>query len=124
MLTVFIKSMHPQKGEEKAREKLIKILEEEFNYQVIADTVLKEGEYDENVRLYQVYCSKKSNPRGAGRKATGKTDKICDFALSNTNYTISEIADYFGCSRQYISRVLKENKVNEEYKAKHSGFKK
>ncbi len=111
MLTVFIKSMHPQKGEEKAREKLIKILEQEFNFQIIADTVLKEGEYDENVRLYQVYCSKKSNPRGAGRKKTGKQQAICNCALDNPNYSNSDIADYFGCSRQYISRVLKENKI-------------
>lgn len=113
MLTVFIKSMHPQKGEEKAIEKLIKFLEEEFNYQVIADTVLKEGEYDENVRLYQVYCSKKSNPRGAGRKKTGKQQAICNCALDNPHYSITDIADYFGCSRQYVSRVLKENKVRK-----------
>lgn len=114
MLTVFIKSMHPQKGEEKAREKLIKILEQEFNYQIIADTVLKEGEYDENVRLYQVYCSKKSNPRGAGRKKTGKQQSICNFALADPEYTNAQIAAHFDCSRQYVSRVLRENKVRKK----------
>ena len=120
MLTVSVKSMQLSKAEQKSKEKLIKILEQEFNFKIVADHIIKEGHYDEHIKLYQIYTPKKSNARGAGRKKTGKQQAICNCALDNTHYTISEIADYFGCSRQYISRVLKENKVLEEYKAKHN----
>ena len=118
MLTISLKSMQLSKGEEKAKEKLINLLEQEFNFKLVGDNVITEGYHDEHIKLYQIYNSKKSNARGAGRKKTGKQQAICNCALDNPHYSISEIADYFGCSRQYISRVLKENKVLEEYKAK------
>jgi hypothetical protein len=122
MLTVSIRSMQISKNEQAAKEKLIKILERDFNIKIVANTVLKEGSYNEYIKLYEVYNPKKSNPRYAGRKATGKTDIICDFALNNPENSISQIAEHFGCSRQYISRVLKENKVSEAYKEKHKWF--
>jgi AraC-like DNA-binding protein len=106
--------MQLSKAELKANEKLIKILEQEFNFKIVADHVVKEGSYDEHIKLYQIYTPKKSNARGAGRKKTGKQQAICNCALDNPHYSITEIADYFGCSRQYVSRVLKENKVREK----------
>lgn len=118
MLSISLRSMQLSKSEEKAREKLIKLLETEFNFRLVDETKLNETYYEETIRLYQIYTPKKSNIRGAGRKKEGKTDLICAYALTNTNMSISEIAEHFGCSRQYVSRVLKENKVIEEYKAK------
>lgn len=118
MLTISLKSMQLLKGEEKAKEKLIKFLEQEFSFKLIGDNVLNEGYHEEHIKLYQIYSPKKCNVRKAGRKRTGKTDLICDYALTHTDYSIQEIANHFNCSRQYVSRVLKENKVIEEYKAK------
>ena len=114
MFTVSLRSMQLSKAEDKAKEKLIKILEQEFNLKIVGDNVIKEGSYDEHIKLYQVYTPKKSNSRGAGRKRTGKTDLICDYALSHAGHSIAEIAKHFDCSRQYVSRVLKENKVREK----------
>lgn len=111
MLSISLRSMQLSKGEEKAREKLIKLLETEFNFRLVDETILNESYYEETIRLYQVYTPKKSNARGAGRKKTGKQQAICNCALDNPHYSNSDIADYFGCSRQYVSRVLKENKV-------------
>ncbi len=114
MLSVTLKSMQLSKSEEKAREKLIQLLETEFNFKLIAETKLNESYYEETIRLYQIYTPKKSNSRGAGRKKVGKTDLICNFALANPEYTNAQIAIHFNCSRQYISRVLRENKVRKK----------
>ena len=92
--------------EEDAKEKLIKLLETEFSYKLIADTVINEGK-EEHIRLYQVYGPKKTNPRGAGRKRTGRTEIIKEYANNNPTFSASQIAAHFDCSRQYISRVLK-----------------
>ena len=114
MLSVTLRSMQLSKGEEKAREKLIQLLETEFNFKLIAETKLNESYYEETIRLYQVYTPKKSNSRGAGRKRTGKQQSICNFALANPEYTNAQIAAHFDCSRQYVSRVLKENKITKK----------
>ena len=113
MLTISIKSMHLAKGEQKAKEKLIKFLEQEFALKLVGDNIITEGSYDEHIKLYQLYAPKKSNARGAGRKKTGKTDLIYEYALQNSNKSTAEIAAHFNCSRQYIARVLKENKVKK-----------
>lgn len=114
MFTVSLKSMQLSKGEEKSKEKLIKILEQEFSFKLVGDNIITEGHYEEHIKLYQVYTTKKGNARGAGRKKTGKQQAICNCAIDNPHYSIKDIADYFDCSRQYVSRVLKENKVREK----------
>ena len=116
MLSISLRSMQISKGEQKAKEKLIKFLEQEFNYKLIGDNIITEGSHDEHIKLYQIYTTKKGNARGAGRKKTGRTDLICDYTLANSNKSISEIAAHFNCSRQYVSRVLKENKVDLQRK--------
>lgn len=106
MLTISLKSMNLFEDEELAKEKLIKLLETEFNLKLVADTVINECK-EEHIRLYQVYGPKKSNPRGAGRKRTGRTEIIKEYANNNPEKTASQIALHFGCSRQYVSRIKK-----------------
>ena len=106
MLTISLKSMNLFEDEAAAKEKLIKLLETEFSLKLIADTVIEEGQ-KEHIRLYQIYGPKKSNTRGAGRKRTGRTEVIKEYAKNNPEMTATQIASHFGCSRQYVSRIKK-----------------
>ena len=107
MLTISLKSMNLFEDEAAAKEKLIKLLETEFSLKFIADTVIEEGQ-EEHIRLYQIYGPKKSNPRGAGRKRTGRTEIIKEYARNNPGLSITQIASHFSCSRQYVSRLIKK----------------
>jgi len=112
MLTVSIKNRDMTEDEKIALEKLLEYVKNEFN-----TTVIAEHEVDsENIHFLQIHSKRTYNSRGAGRNANIDKQEICDYALSNSHYTITEIAKYFGCTKQYVSKVLTENNVMHEYK--------
>jgi len=112
MLTVSIKDRDMTEDEKIVLEKLLEYVKNEFN-----TTVIAEHEVDsEDIHFFQVHSKKIYNSRGAGRNANIDKQEICEYALNNPHYTMTEIAKHFGCTKQYVSKVLTENNVMHEYK--------
>jgi len=112
MLTVSIKDRDMTEDEKIALEKLLEYVKNEFT-----TTVIAEHEVDsEDIHFFQIHSKKTYNSRGAGRNANIDKQEICDYALTNSHCTITEIAKYFGCTKQYVSKVLNENNLMQKYK--------
>lgn len=113
MLTLSITHKDLSEEEQVALEKLLNYVNQDFNNQLIAE---HDTDNSEHKYIYQVHGKKKSNPRNAGRTPNIDKNEIFVYALSNPHLNITEIAKYFNCTKQYISKVLIVNSKMLEYK--------
>lgn len=113
MLQLSITHKDLSENEKIALEKLSNYINNEFNRSLIAE---HDTEDSEHKYLYQIHNKETYNSRGAGRSANIDKELICEFALTNPSYNMVQIAEYFGCTKQYVSKVLNETNAIIKYK--------
>lgn len=116
MLTLAITHKDLSEQEKISLEKLINYVNQEFNNQLIAE---HDTDNSEHKYIYQIHGKKKSNPRHAGRTPNIDKNEICDYALNNPHFNMTEIAKHFNCTKQYVSKVLTEGNAMLKYKKLH-----